>query len=31
MKIESNGVAFNCIIEGPEGAPWRERHPCRTT
>ena len=20
--IQSNGVAFNCVIEGPDGAPW---------
>jgi 3-oxoadipate enol-lactonase len=22
MQINSNGVSFNCRIEGPEGAPW---------
>lgn len=22
MKIKSNGVEFNCLVEGPEGAPW---------
>ncbi len=22
MKITANGIAFNCAIDGPEGAPW---------
>lgn len=22
MKVNANGIAFNCEIEGPEGAPW---------
>ena len=22
MRIEANGITFNCRIEGPEGAPW---------
>lgn len=22
MNITSNGVRFNCVVEGPEGAPW---------
>lgn len=22
MKIQSNGISFNCVVEGPEGAPW---------
>ncbi|MCB1471602.1 MAG: alpha/beta fold hydrolase [Rhodobiaceae bacterium] len=22
MEIRSNGVTFNCVVEGPEGAPW---------
>ncbi len=22
MKVKSNGVTFNCMVEGPEGAPW---------
>jgi len=22
MKVRSNGVTFNCVVEGPEGAPW---------
>lgn len=22
MQVRSNGVTFNCVVEGPEGAPW---------
>ena len=22
MKVKSNGITINCVIEGPEGAPW---------
>lgn len=22
MMVKSNGVNFNCVVEGPEGAPW---------
>ncbi len=22
MTIQSNGISFNCVVEGPEGAPW---------
>lgn len=22
MKISANGIAFNCAVDGPEGAPW---------
>ncbi len=22
MKVTSNGISFNCEIDGPEGAPW---------
>ena len=22
MQVKSNGIAINCRIDGPEGAPW---------
>ena len=22
MDVHANGVRFNCVVEGPEGAPW---------
>lgn len=22
MRIKANGIEFNCLVEGPEGAPW---------